>query len=315
MSKSKVMTTIKRHCVIDGKNHNAFVIEDVTPTRKDGRWNNVTQQERLTLIDSVVAYYTGQKDTSGAVDVIANDERKETGGKPTHTYRKRLSEKMDSVLLNGATGVATLHTDWQALRKQLASQLKDKRAARKGTTAPKKAAKHAATKKRLPKRGPATPPKAFLSPKAADEEPFDPDNEEDAREHIERRITQRRGQKRFRDSLISAYEGKCVITGCSILDILEAAHIIPYLGEHTDKISNGLLLRADLHTLFDCGLLAIDPETKQVLLAPPIKDSEYQDWCGRRIHMPKNKDSQPNKKALRKHLEDCRSAWEKGVID
>lgn len=153
-----------------------------------------------------------------------------------------------------------------------------------------------------------------LQPKAADED-FDPNSEKDARERIQRTIVQRRGQRHFRDSLISAYEGKCVITGCSILDILEAAHIIPYLGEHTDKISNGLLLRADLHTLFDCGLLAIDPETKQVLLAPRIKDSEYQDWCGRRIHMPKNKDSQPNKKALRKHLEDCKNTWEKGVTD
>ena len=153
-----------------------------------------------------------------------------------------------------------------------------------------------------------------LQPKAAGDD-FDPNSEKDERERIKRTIIQRRGQRRFRDSLISAYEGKCAITGCSILDILEAAHIIPYLGAYTDKISNGLLLRADLHTLFDCGLLAIGPETKQVLLAPRIKDSEYQDWCGRRIHMPKNKDSQPSKEALRKHLEDCRGAWEQDAID
>ncbi len=154
-----------------------------------------------------------------------------------------------------------------------------------------------------------------LQSEVADEQPFDPNSEKDARERIQRTIVQRRGQKRFRDSLISAYEGKCVITGCSILDILEAAHITPYRGEHTNETSNGLLLRTDLHTLFDCGLLAIDPETKQVLLAPRIEGSEYKDWRGRRMRTPKNTEDQPNKEALRKHLEDCKNTWEKGAAD
>lgn len=154
-----------------------------------------------------------------------------------------------------------------------------------------------------------------LLPEAADEEPCDLNNEEDARERIQRTIVQRRGQKRFRSSLISAYEGKCAITGCSIIDILEAAHIAPYLGEHTNETSNGLLLRADLHTLFDCGLLAIDPETEEVLLAPRISDSEYKDWSKHPIRMPKNKKNRPDKKALRKHLKSCRDAWEQDAID
>ena len=146
-------------------------------------------------------------------------------------------------------------------------------------------------------------------PAAADEKPFEPKNEKDARERIEQTIVQRRGQRRFRDSLISAYEGKCAITGCSILDVLEAAHIVPYRGEHTDKTPNGLLLRADLHTLFDCRLVAIDPATMEVLLAPRIADSEYKKWCGRRIRIPKNPEAQPNTEALRTHLEDCKNAW------
>lgn len=113
----------------------------------------------------------------------------------------------------------------------------------------------------------------------------------------------------FRESVIAAYAGKCAITGCSILAVLEAAHIIPYRGAHTDKMSNGLLLRVDLHRLFDRKLLAIDPETMRVLLAPRIEESEYKKWCGCRLRPPENPKVQPNTEALRKHLEACRNAW------
>jgi putative restriction endonuclease len=91
------------------------------------------------------------------------------------------------------------------------------------------------------------------------EESFDPKNVVDARKLISRTIAQRRGQRTFRDSLIAAYGSKCVISGCGVLDVLEAAHIYPYRGPATNKVSNGLLLRADLHTLFDCNLIAVDP--------------------------------------------------------
>ena len=155
------------------------------------------------------------------------------------------------------------------------------------------------------------PEQQTLPPEAADEKPFDPKNERDACERIEQTIVQRRGQQGFRESLILAYEGKCAITGCSIRDVLEAAHIVPYRDAHTNNISNGLLLRADLHTLFDCKLLAIDPATMEVLLAPDIRDGEYKKWCGRRIQRPKTPTVRPNTEALRMHLEACRNAWRK----
>ncbi len=143
----------------------------------------------------------------------------------------------------------------------------------------------------------------------ADEEPFDPNNEEDTRERTARPATQRDGQPEFRESVIAAYAGKCAITGCAILDVLEAAHILPYRGAHTDKISNGLLLRVDLHRLFDRQLLAIDPETMDVLLAPCIRESEYKKWGGCRLRLPENPQVQPHPEALRKHFEACRNAW------
>jgi len=80
---------------------------------------------------------------------------------------------------------------------------------------------------------------------------------EDGRKRIERLVTLRQGQPAFRQALMEAYERRCAITGCTIDDVLEAAHISPYLGEHTNHVTNGLLLRADMHTLFDRGLIKV----------------------------------------------------------
>jgi putative restriction endonuclease len=92
----------------------------------------------------------------------------------------------------------------------------------------------------------------------ADIDDFDARNIRDARDRINRSIAVRRGQQAFRAKLIAAYDRKCVVTGCDVEDLLEAAHIQPYRGSHTNHIQNGLLLRSDIHTLFDCRMIAID---------------------------------------------------------
>jgi putative restriction endonuclease len=109
-----------------------------------------------------------------------------------------------------------------------------------------------------------TSPFPRLLASEADDTGFDPDSFEDQRDRAMRAIRIRRGQPRFREELMNAYEGRCAITGCAIADVLEAAHITPYAGSQDNHVSNGLLLRADLHTLFDCGLIAIDPATRRV---------------------------------------------------
>lgn len=86
----------------------------------------------------------------------------------------------------------------------------------------------------------------------------DPTDGQDARKRIEQTLACRQGQAAFRDALMDAYEQCCAVTGCKIDEILEAAHIIPYRGEHTNDVTNGLLLRADIHNLFDLGLIKID---------------------------------------------------------
>lgn len=102
----------------------------------------------------------------------------------------------------------------------------------------------------------------------------DIDLSEDRRKSIILSIKARRGQSLFRQKLIEAYTGRCAITGCSVKEVLEAAHILPYKGEHTNILSNGILLRADIHTLFDLGLINID-EKLTVIVSRNLFDSEY----------------------------------------
>ena len=84
-------------------------------------------------------------------------------------------------------------------------------------------------------------------------------SDDDTRDVEQRQIRVRRGQQKFRDKLRVRYKGQCPVTGCKILALLEAAHISPYRGEKDNPSENGLLLRADIHTLFDLNLLGIEP--------------------------------------------------------
>lgn len=106
---------------------------------------------------------------------------------------------------------------------------------------------------------------------------FDPTSEVDAREKVERSIAVRRGQAAFRNGLIEIYGGKCAITGCDALPALEAAHIAPYKGEQWNHPANGILLRADIHTLFDLNLITIDPETLDVIIASSLNGTHYEE--------------------------------------
>jgi hypothetical protein len=99
----------------------------------------------------------------------------------------------------------------------------------------------------------------------------------DERKRILANYAIREGQSKFRQALIDAQGGSaCLISGCNVGDVVQAAHIMPYLGEKDNHIENGLLLRADLHLLFDKGILGINPETFEVHLSGSAgSDSNY----------------------------------------
>lgn len=122
-------------------------------------------------------------------------------------------------------------------------------------------------------------PSGVLTAADASEEPYAPDAR-DERERIARHIRARRGQAAFREALRTRFNDTCLVTRCSLPDLLEAAHIAPYRGVKDHHPSNGLLLRADIHTLFDLELLGIEPATLKVHLHPKVKGMGYEEWAG-----------------------------------
>ncbi|MFC1493408.1 HNH endonuclease, partial [candidate division KSB1 bacterium] len=91
----------------------------------------------------------------------------------------------------------------------------------------------------------------------------------------------RLGQGAFRVLVTSAYRRRCAVTGERTLPVLEAGHIKPHSKRGPNITSNGILLRADLHILFDRGYVTVTPEQK-VEVSRKIKE-EYEN--GRDYYM------------------------------
>lgn len=128
--------------------------------------------------------------------------------------------------------------------------------------------------------------------RALAEDAFASISSEDARRRVLSSIVQRQGQPKFRKSLLEAYESKCAISGCDCPDALEAAHIKPYKGAHTNVVSNGILLRSDLHTLFDLGKPTIDTQGI-VRVVEELLATTYGQLDGQRLRLPKKRSWQP----------------------
>jgi len=131
------------------------------------------------------------------------------------------------------------------------------------------------------------------------------DLSEDARRRTMAAIVQREGQPAFRKALLDAYDGACAVSGCSVEALLEAAHIVPYRGAHTNLVGNGLLLRADLHKLFDLHLFRIDPLARTVHLSEVLKTSEYGCFEGVALRTPKDSSEAALTDALKHHQDRC----------
>ncbi len=130
---------------------------------------------------------------------------------------------------------------------------------------------------------------------------FRPASLEDARKRIMATIVQRRGQSIFRAELLRAYRGRCAVTGFAAIEALEAAHIVPYLGDQTNVVENGLLLRADIHTLFDLGLISIDASAMCVIVDTKLAGTEYSKLAGKRVSTPQDPAKRPSSRALKEH--------------
>jgi len=121
-------------------------------------------------------------------------------------------------------------------------------------------------------------------------------------------IRPRLGQGGFRMLVTGLSERKCAVTRERTLPALEAAHIRPYTegGEHA--ASNGILLRRDIHSLFDAGYVTVTPEHR-FLVSRRIREEfengrDYYALDGRKIDVPARPERQPDAAALRWHNEE-----------
>lgn len=116
----------------------------------------------------------------------------------------------------------------------------------------------------------------------------------------------RLGQGAFRVLVTEAYDRRCAITGERTLPVLEAAHIKPYSESGPHLISNGLLLRSDLHILFDDGYVTVTDDLR-VEVSKRIKEEfengrEYYQHRGKPLLVvPGEPEERPSKEFLRWH--------------
>ena len=114
-------------------------------------------------------------------------------------------------------------------------------------------------------------------------------------------VTTRPGASAFRDLVLSEYANQCAVTGCKTTAALDVAHIVPYYGPESDQIQNALPLRADIHRLFDKGLLRIEYDSsikKYHVIIHDFVKHDYSLYENRLLEVPANKSSRPSQPAL-----------------
>lgn len=132
--------------------------------------------------------------------------------------------------------------------------------------------------------------------------------DEDRRDAPEYLVKGRLGQGAFRVLVTDAYHRRCAVTGERTLPVLEAAHIKPYARSGPNLLQNGILLRSDLHKLFDIGYLTVTPDLR-VEVSKRIKEEyengrEYYAHQGQRLdNLPNQTNERPSREFLTWHNE------------
>ncbi len=127
-------------------------------------------------------------------------------------------------------------------------------------------------------------------------------------------VRPRLGQGTFRVAVTQAYHGACAVSGEHSLPVLEAAHIKPYTADGPHDVPNGLLLRADIHRLYDGGYVTVTPEHRFEVSRRLREEWEngkvYYDLQGKEIALPGRRADHPDAELLRWHNENV---FEKGI--
>jgi len=115
----------------------------------------------------------------------------------------------------------------------------------------------------------------------------------------------RLGQGAFRLMVMDAYDRRCAITGERTLPALDAAHIRPFRERESHEVQNGILMRSDIHRLFDQGYVTVTPDLR-FRVSPQIRDQFnngiiYYDLDQRPVRVPEVEEQKPDVSALEWH--------------
>ena len=120
-------------------------------------------------------------------------------------------------------------------------------------------------------------------------------------------MRRRLGQGAFRVMVTDNYERQCAVSREHTLPVLEAAHIRPVTSGGAHEVSNGLLLRSDIHTLFDRGYVTVTPnytfEVSKRLNSDWSNGKVYYSLAGRRIELPRDPSCWPSRQTLEWHAD------------
>ncbi len=121
-------------------------------------------------------------------------------------------------------------------------------------------------------------------------------------------VRPRLGQGTFRVLVTDNYERACAVTGEKTLPVLDAAHIKPFSLVQEHDAQNGLLLRSDIHTLFDQGYVTVTPdhhfEVSRRLKEDWSNGRDYYALHGRRLRAPGRAEARPGGAYLQWHAEN-----------
>ena len=118
----------------------------------------------------------------------------------------------------------------------------------------------------------------------------------------------RLGQQAFQAVVLDAYGRRCAISGTTIRPVLQAAHIRPVTAGGEHRIDNGLLLRSDVHTMFDRGYLGVDPRYR-LQVSPRLRDEfgngeQFYARAGKVIALPGRRADRPQREFLEWHMDE-----------
>ena len=115
------------------------------------------------------------------------------------------------------------------------------------------------------------------------------------------------GQDAFKSLILTSYRRRCAVTGNRVQPVLQAAHIRPVADQGEHRVDNGLLLRSDVHILFDRGYLGID-EQHRLRVSPALRadfgnGDEFYARQGHTIGLPERRSDRPSREAVVWHMD------------